>query len=139
VQLTLKNLQHCVAGFFYLCEIQHLIAEMKLFVIDWSKDCTTPLLEVCSTCGHEIVGREMQDGAEAYKKTGTAKPDAIVVNYAVKPSHGRMTAESIRGRKGTSQIPIYFIDGEEEDNEKVANLGLCLSGEELRDLLTNEQ
>ncbi|WP_143090426.1 PleD family two-component system response regulator [Flavobacterium akiainvivens] len=111
---------------------------MKLFVIDWTKDSTTPLLDACTTCGHEVVGRELTDGAEAYRKTGTTKPDAIVVNYAVKPSHGRMTAQSIRGRKGTSQIPIYFIDGEEDENEKVANIGLCLSGEELRDLLTTE-
>lgn len=111
---------------------------MKIFVIDWTKDNSTPLLEECRAKGHEIVGRELQDGAEAYRKTGAVKPDAIVVNYAVKPSHGRMTAESIRSRKATAQIPIYFIDGEEDDNEKVANIGICLSGEELSDLLTPE-
>jgi DNA-binding response OmpR family regulator len=77
----------------------------------------------------------MQDGAEAFRQTAQVKPDAIVVNYAVKPLHGRMTAESIHKRKGTSQIPIYFINGEEDENEKVANVGICLSQEELKDLL----
>ncbi|MES2486481.1 MAG: hypothetical protein V4581_11125 [Bacteroidota bacterium] len=108
---------------------------MKLFVIDWSKESSTPLLDFCSSSGHELVGLEMEDGTEAYRKTGLVKPDAIVVNYAVKPSHGRMTADSIHKRKSTSQIPIYFINGEEDENEKVVNIGICLSDEELRDLL----
>ena len=115
--------------------MHYIYTKMKLFVIDWSKESSTPLIDFCRGCGHELVGRELQDGAEAYRKTANAKADAIVVNYAVKPSHGRMAADSIHKRKGTSQIPIYFINGEEEENEKVANIGICLSDEELRDLL----
>ena len=115
--------------------MHYIYTKMKLFVIDWSKESSTPLLDFCSNCGHEVVGRETEDGAEAYRKTGLLKPDAIVVNYAIKPSHGRMAADSIHKRKGTSQIPIYFINGEEDENEKVANIGICLSHEELKDLL----
>lgn len=107
---------------------------MKLFVIDWAKEQTTPLIESCKKNGN-TVAFELSDGGEAYRKTGITKPDAIVVNYAVKPSHGRQTAESIHNRKLTSHIPIYFIDGSEEDNELVDNIGICLSQEELEDLL----
>lgn len=109
---------------------------MKLFIIDWTKDQTTPLIEYCKKAAN-VVGTELKDGGDAYKKTATLKPDAIVINYAEKPSHGRMTADSIRKRKITSQTPIYFIDGEEDENEKAENLGICLSQEELRDLLEN--
>ncbi len=111
---------------------------MKLFVIDWSKESTTPLLDYCKKCGHKVAGYELHDGAEAYRKTAKCKADAIIVNYAVKPSHGRVTAQQIRTRKSTADIPLYFIDGNEEDNERAANLGICLSGEELRDLLEEQ-
>jgi DNA-binding response OmpR family regulator len=109
---------------------------MKLFIIDWTKEKTTPLLDYCKKAA-TVTGYELADGAEAYRKTALNKPDAIVVNYAVKPSHGRLTAEHIHKRKLTSQIPIYFIDGTEDENEKVEHIGICLSDEELRELLEN--
>jgi response regulator RpfG family c-di-GMP phosphodiesterase len=109
---------------------------MKLLVIDWCADsATSTLLASCKTPQHTIVGFELKDGAEAYRKTGVLKPDAIIINYAAKPSHGRMTADSIHKRKLTSEIPIYFINGEEDDNERVSHLGVCLSSEELEDML----
>ena len=111
---------------------------MKLFIIDWTKDDTSPLLEYCKAKGHDIVGHELHDGAEAYRKTALCKPDAIVINYAAKPSHGRMTAEPIFKRKMTAEIPIYFINGSEEDNEMAEHMGICLSEDELHDLLSNE-
>lgn len=111
---------------------------MKLFVIDWSKESTTPLLDYCKKCGHKVAGYELRDGDEAYRKTATCKADAIIVNYSVKPSHGRITAQQIRARKSTADIPFYFINGSEEDNERAANLGICLSDDELRDLLEEQ-
>ena len=107
---------------------------MKLFIIDWTKELTTPLIEYCKKNAN-VVGIELHNGDEAYRKTGLLKPDAIVINYANKPSHGRLTAESINQRKLTSQIPIYFIDGAEDENEKVENIGICFSQEELEELL----
>lgn len=108
---------------------------MQLFIIDWSKEKLTPLIELCKNTTHKIVGIELCDGGEAYRKTAAIKPDAILINYAVKPSHGRSTAQEIRRRKSTANIPIYFIDGEEDENERVEHIGICLSTEELKDLL----
>jgi len=107
---------------------------MKLFIIDWTKELTTPLIDYCKK-NADVVGIELSDGAEAYRKTGLLKPDAIVINYSSKPSHGRTAAESIRKRKITANTPIYFIDGAEDENEKADNIGICLSHEELEDLL----
>ena len=112
---------------------------MKLFIIDWTKDDTTPLIEYCKGTSHKIVGTELTDGAAAYRNTATSKPDAIVVNYAVKPSHGRATAQEIRRRKATQAVPIYFLNGDEEDNEMAEHMGICLSEEEFRELLDNDQ
>lgn len=108
---------------------------MQLFVIDWSKEATTPLIDFCKKSAHKVLGTEMKDGGEAYRKTGQCKPDAIVVNYAVKPSHGRITATEIRRRKATADTPIYFIGGSEDDNEQVEHIGICLSEEEFKDML----
>ena len=107
---------------------------MKLFIIDWTKELTTPLIDYCKK-NADVIGVELNDGAEAYRKTGLLKPDVIVINYSNKPSHGRLTADSIRKRKGTANTPIYFIDGAEDENEKAENIGICLSQEELEDLL----
>lgn len=112
---------------------------MKLFIIDWSKKSTTPLIEYCKTTPHKIVGTELTDGGTAYKNTALKTPDAIVINYAVKPSHGRITAQQIHKRKSTAGIPIYFINGDEEDNEKASTIGICLSEEEFKDLLKTDQ
>lgn len=108
---------------------------MKFFIIDWSCEKTTPLMELCRANGHRVTGCELIDGGEAYRKTAGCTADAIVVNYAVKPSHGRTTAEQIHKRKSTSEIPIYFIGGSEEDNELAEHYGLCLSEQEFRELL----
>ena len=107
---------------------------MKLFIIDWTKELTTPLIEYCKK-NATVVGTELSDGAEAYRKTGLLKPDAIVINYSSKPSYGRLAADSIRKRNGSTLTPIYFIDGAEDENEKAENIGICLSSEELEDLL----
>ncbi|MBF01403.1 hypothetical protein [Flavobacterium coralii] len=112
---------------------------MKLFIIDWSKDSSTPLIEYCKGTNHKIIGTELTDGATAYKNTALCKPDAIIINYAVKPAHGRITAQQIRNRKLTAAIPIYFINGDEDDNEKVQNLGICLSEDEFKELLDTDQ
>lgn len=117
---------------FYFCYKPNL---MQLFIIDWTKEESTPLLEYCKATAHKVVGTELKDGGEAYRKVAGCHPDAIVVNYAKKPYHGRVTALEIRKRKATSLIPIYFIDGEEEENELAENIGICLSSDELKDLL----
>lgn len=109
---------------------------MKLFVIDWCIEANaSALLGHCTATPHPVAGFELNDGGEAYRKTGVLKPDAIIINYAARPLHGRTTADSIKKRRATADIPIYFIDGDEEDNERVAHLGVCLSTEELVDLL----
>ncbi len=93
---------------------------MKIFVIDFSKDKT--LIEICAKKG-AIIEFEQNDGALAYQKSRKFMPDIIVVNYLDKPSHGRLTAQKIKQRKMTSNIPIYFIDGLESENEKIRNIG----------------
>jgi len=64
---------------------------------------------------------------------GTHQPDIIVVNYKDKPSHRRITAQKIKERKMTSKIPVYFIDGME--NEEIREIGTTITTEELKELV----
>jgi len=105
---------------------------MKIFVIDFSKDKT--LIELCMGNGN-IVEYEQKDGALAYRKSREFMPDIIVINYKDKPSHGRLTAQKIKQRKMTAEIPIYFWDGKESENEKIAEIGLPITTEKLKELL----
>ncbi len=109
---------------------------MKVFVIDFSGD--SALIDLCKRYGHEVAF-EQCDGAEAYRQTRSFMPDCIVVNYAHKPSHGRITAEKIHQRKSTAHIPIYFVGIGEEDYDKVRAIGVPLTLHQLEKLLRDKQ
>jgi len=108
---------------------------MKIFVIDFSND--TSLIEICSTNDNEVQF-EQKDGAKAYSKSREFMPELIVVNYSEKPSHGRITAIKINQRKMTSHIPIYFVDGNEKENEKIKSFGTIIASDELKIIMKNE-
>src|SRR5689334_16749993 len=95
---------------------------MKLFIIDWAQEDRSTLVDACIMAGHEVQ-HEYKDGAEAYRKIAAFMPDMIFVNYAVKPSHRRLTIKTVKKRKKTTLIPVYFIDGAVSENEKVKSLG----------------
>ena len=65
-------------------------------------------------------------------------PDLIVVNYKDKPSHGRITAQKIKQRKMTSEIPVYCIDGTENEIDKIKCFGIPKTKSDLEKLLKNE-
>ncbi len=107
---------------------------MKVFVIDFSKESS--LLGICSQNGN-VVESEQMDGALAYRKSAEFMPDIIVVNYAAKPSHGRLTAKKIKERKRTSAIPVYFVDGDEKEKLKIAAIGKAISSQDFNKLMKN--
>ncbi len=109
---------------------------MKIFVIDFSGH--TELTQLCRSAGH-TVQTETKDGARAYRTSKTFLPDVIVVNYADKPSHGRITAQKIRERKSTAHIPVWFVSGAENDNARIVSWGRAMTREEFIDLLHKEK
>jgi chemotaxis response regulator CheB len=104
---------------------------MKIFIIDFSNS---------TSISDNLVGRfdifeEKKDGGDAYKQVAQILPDVILINYKDKPSHGRQTALSIKERKTTSNIPIYFVGGEVTDIEKVKHIGKSITTSEIEDYL----
>lgn len=95
---------------------------MKIFVLDFSDSN-----EISNRISKEhSVTEEKVDGGKAYKTVAEFMPDKIFVNYKDKPSHGRQTAISIKNRKKTSEIKIYFVEGTANENEKIKNIGKCI-------------
>lgn len=87
---------------------------MKIFVLDFSDNN-----EISNRISKEhSVEEEKVNGGKAYKTIAEFMPDNFFVNYKDKPSHGRQTAISIKNRKKTSKIDIYFVNGTENENEK---------------------
>jgi DNA-binding response OmpR family regulator len=107
---------------------------MKIFIIDWTDEGESLLTLYCRSFGHETEA-EYRDGGEAYRKSGQFLPDLILVNYGIKPSHGRITVESIKKRRATSSIPVYFLNGKEEDLQKIKSLGIAIDQEDLSRML----
>ena len=108
---------------------------MKVFVIDFSKD--NSLIEICRR-NNNVVEYEQKDGAMAYSKTREFMPDIIVVNYSEKPSHGRITSQKINQRKMTSHIPIYFIDGTKNENDKILGFGIPITRIDLERIINKD-
>ncbi|MBS1573244.1 MAG: hypothetical protein JST62_12680 [Bacteroidetes bacterium] len=104
---------------------------MKIFIIDFSDNEDFALH---FPKGHEMI-TEKYDGAMAYKTIGEELPDKIFINYKSKPSHGRQTAISVMNRKKTAKIPIYFVDGNTTDNEKIKFIGTCIKSNDINDHL----
>ncbi|QYJ68368.1 hypothetical protein [Flavobacterium litorale] len=112
---------------------------MRLFITDWSSQPTTPLINHCKNTSHKVVGTQLVDTEDVFSSVIAAKPDTVVINYAHKPAKGRAIAKTLRKQEKTALLPIYFINGEEEENEKVAHMGICLSEEEFKELLQTDQ
>ena len=103
---------------------------MKIYIIDFSD--TNKIADRLKN--HQVLS-EKHDGGQAYKQTGEILPELIFVNYKVKPSHGRETAQSIKERKKTSKIPIYFVDGDKIENEKIKHIGQSITINEIDDYI----
>jgi PleD family two-component response regulator len=108
---------------------------MKIYIIDFSK--TNEIADKC--IGQFDIFTEKQDGGNAYSQIGEIMPDIIFVNYKDKPSHGRQTAQSIKERKKTSNIPIYFVAGEKNENEKAKHIGLSITINEIEKYILKEK
>ena len=104
---------------------------MKILLIDFSKNLE---LENILRKNHEVF-TERTDGARAYQIAGTLSPALIIINHSNKPSHGWKTAEAIKKRKKTGEIPIYFFNENESEHKKVYSTGKFVTLNELKNII----
>lgn len=89
----------------------------RLFLVHWhaeeAGELAAPLLADGWT-----VDIETADGARACKAILADPPDAVVVSLARMPSHGRETVRAIRNSKAGRDLPVIFLDGQDDAVEK---------------------
>ena len=57
---------------------------------------------------------ESNNGGRAYRRIRTSVPDAIVVDLRKKPSHGREVASALRDLRATREVPMVFVEQEDQ-------------------------
>lgn len=108
-----------------------------LFLIHWNQAEAEGFAAELRAAGWRVE-TEAEDGARAYRRIRELAPAAVVVHLDRKPSHGRITAESLRRNKSTREIPLYFVGGDDEAREKTRAAlphGVFLSADELEGAL----
>lgn len=89
----------------------------RLFLIHWKAAEAAELAKPLLSQGW-AVDTEAEDGARAYRRIREDPPDAVVIYLTRLPSHGRETARALRSTKATRDLPIVFVDGQEDAVEK---------------------
>jgi DNA-binding response OmpR family regulator len=89
----------------------------KLFLIHWNPMEAQELASPLRAEGWDV-NVEAKDGGRAGKMILTHKPDAIVIYLSRLPTHGCVTAQSVRSFKSGQNIPIIFVDGKKEAVQK---------------------
>jgi hypothetical protein len=65
---------------------------------------------------------ESNDGARAGKRITKDPPDVVVIYLTRLPSHGRETGQSLKDFKSTKNIPLVYVDGNDEAIARTRNL-----------------
>lgn len=86
-----------------------------VFVVCWNNE---RLNLISSKLGDIAFESETQDGARACRRIREIKPDKIIFDLGVRPSHSLATAEAI----GKTNSVIIFVDGTTENISKAKKI-----------------
>ena len=81
---------------------------MRILLVEWDRSNADRRMAELRARGH-TVDVEASDGQNAYRLARTLKPDVVVLDLAVKPSHSWQTARPLATRSGPRLI---FVDGD---------------------------
>jgi CheY-like chemotaxis protein len=90
----------------------------RVLLIHWNAQEAATLLETLRRAGHVIDYDEKADYG-LLRRLRLSPAEAVVIDLARLPSHGREVATAIRGSKATRHIPIVFLNGAAEKVEAI--------------------
>lgn len=85
----------------------------KVFLVHWREAEAEVLAREIRNMGWRV-DVESNDGARAGKRIKQDRPDVVVIYLSRLPSHGRETGYSLKGIKSLKDIPLVYVDGNEE-------------------------
>ena len=92
-------------------------AKGKAFLIHWNPSEAEAHAQSLRKASWQVE-IEAENGARAGNAIKADPPRVIVIYLSRLPSHGRETAYALHSYKATRNIPIVFVDGNEEAVEK---------------------
>lgn len=90
----------------------------SVFLFHWHEAEMVARLERLAELGYDVDG-EGKDGARGGKRVQADPPDAIVIDLARLPSHGRAMAWYLRERKRTRGVPLVIVKGEPAKTQRL--------------------
>jgi len=92
----------------------------KIFYVHWNKDEGLEIVEKLRAAGHSIVFHYSTDEAGAknvWQEIKLSPPDVVAISLARLPSHGRRIASVLGEMRKFRELPLLFVDGEEDKIE----------------------
>ena len=86
--------------------------------MDWNRENRSVYEDMIDQTKYSI-DAEYKDGANATKEIRKDIPDVIIINYSNLTSHSRRAAKFLKEYPKTKNIPMIFVDGSDEDIEKL--------------------
>jgi hypothetical protein len=90
----------------------------SLVLVHWNEAEAKDLAKELSTAGWTVMV-EHGTGTVKMKDLKTQPPHAVVISLRRLPSHGREWADALWYTKWGRQIPLVFVDGDEEKTDKL--------------------
>ena len=85
----------------------------RAFLVHWREAEAEVLAREIRNMGWNV-DIESNDGDRAGKRISEDPPDVVVIYLTRLPSHGRETGHTLRTIKATSDIPLVYVDGNDE-------------------------
>ena len=84
---------------------------LKVYLVQWDDEATIARSARLAGEGWQIFTGN-KDDEDAYQRIRTIKPDLVVFDLAVKPSHSLQVAEALRKCRSLEVLPFVFVDGD---------------------------
>ncbi len=85
----------------------------RAFLVHWREAEAEVLAREIRNMGWNV-DIETNDGDRAGKRISEDPPDVVVIYLTRLPSHGRETGHALRTIKATKNIPLVYVDGNDE-------------------------
>jgi DNA-binding response OmpR family regulator len=88
----------------------------RVFLAEWNPASARSRAAELRAHGWQVEW-EAEDGWRAYSSIRRQPPDAVVIDLAHKPAHGRELGRSLRYGMALRDLPLLFVDGDAHNRE----------------------
>ena len=95
----------------------------RILLIHWTAGEAAERASRIERAGHDVACHSDQEAGGAYlRELRSDPPDAVVIDLARLPSHGRAVATFLRQQKATRHVPIVFVEGDPQKTRQTREL-----------------